>query len=89
MSSILSSVREGVFVHGRKYPSFGKHEYGLPIDEQELDRNDGQHQKFTMLQNDLYTAPVPDSVLEKAGSRVLDIGTGTGIWAIDVRIMIS
>ena len=85
MSSILSSVRRGVEENGRVYPSFGKYEYGMPIDEKELDRNDLQHHKYTVLLDDkLYIAPIPDSVLEEPGSRVLDIGTGTGVWAIDM-----
>ncbi|KYG40139.1 hypothetical protein M433DRAFT_254315 [Acidomyces richmondensis BFW] len=48
MSSILSSVRRGV-ENGRLYPSFGKYDYDMPIDEAELDRNDLQHFKFTLL----------------------------------------
>jgi methylase of polypeptide subunit release factors len=32
-----------------------------------------------ILDGELYRAPISDSV-----SRVLDIGTGTGIWAIDM-----
>jgi len=85
MSSILSSVRRGVEENGRIYPSFGKYDYGMPIDEKELDRNDLQHFKFTLLLDDrLYIAPIPDAALETSGSRILDIGTGTGVWAIDI-----
>src|ERR1700759_2500089 len=37
------------------------------------------HTKYTLTQGDkLYLAPIPKDV-----QRVLDIGTGTGIWAID------
>jgi SAM-dependent methyltransferase len=55
------------------------------MDERENDRNDLQHHKFTLLLNDkLYAVPIPDSQLNNHNSRILDIGTGTGIWAIDM-----
>jgi methylase of polypeptide subunit release factors len=38
------------------------------------------HHIFNMvLEGSLYRAPIPDNV-----SHVLDIGTGTGLWAIDM-----
>jgi ubiquinone/menaquinone biosynthesis C-methylase UbiE len=41
---------------------------------------DLQHQLFLMtFDNKLHLAPIPDERLQN----VLDIGTGTGIWAID------
>lgn len=33
-TSIASEIRRGIEENGRTYPSFGKNEYGLPIDEQ-------------------------------------------------------
>lgn len=85
LSSILSEVRRGVEVAGRIYPAHGRHEYGMPMDEKEMDRNDLQHHKFTLLLNDkLYAAPIPDEQLNQHNSRVLDIGCGTGIWSIDM-----
>ena len=75
----------GVEENGRVYPSFGKYEYGIPIDEEEMDRNDLQHHKFfLLLDHKLYLAPIPDFVFEEPGSRILDVGTGTGVWAIDM-----
>lgn len=83
MTSVLSSVRRGVEENGRIYPSYGRHEYGMPVDEKELDRMDLQHHKFTLMLNDkLFIAPIDESRLQQASSRVLDIGTGSGIWAI-------
>ncbi|PVI04418.1 S-adenosyl-L-methionine-dependent methyltransferase [Periconia macrospinosa] len=85
LSSILSEVRRGVEVEGRIYPSYGKHEYGMPMDEKELDRNDLQHRKYTLLLGDrLYITPIPDERLSNSNARILDLGTGTGIWAIDM-----
>jgi SAM-dependent methyltransferase len=80
ISSIASDIRKGIIENGRVYPNFGKNMYGMPMDEQELDRNDFQHHKWLLLlEGKLFLAPIPDSV-----QRILDLGTGTGIWAIDM-----
>ena len=79
LTSISSSIRTGVLENGRTYPNFGKHEYGLPVDDAELDRNDLQHAKFTRLLNGLHQSPIGDDV-----QNILDLGTGTGIWAVDM-----
>ncbi|KAF1842294.1 S-adenosyl-L-methionine-dependent methyltransferase [Cucurbitaria berberidis CBS 394.84] len=85
LSSILSEVRRGVEIEGRLYPSYGKHDYGMPIDEKELDRNDLQHHKYSLLLKDrLFVAPISEEQLNTGNSRILDLGTGTGIWAIDM-----
>ena len=52
--------------------------YLLPNDESENDRLDMTHELcLLMLQRKLYLAPI------KNPQRVIDLGTGTGIWAID------
>jgi SAM-dependent methyltransferase len=62
-----------------KHTKEGK--YSFPNDEPENDRLDLQHHLFILtLDGKLYTAPIPK---EKSLHRVLDVGTGTGIWAID------
>jgi hypothetical protein len=51
----------------------------LPNDEQESDRLDILHAlMLQVLDGKLYLAPI-----SKTPQRVLDLGTGTGIWAID------
>jgi SAM-dependent methyltransferase len=78
ISSIASDIRRGIVENGRVYPNYGKNMYGMPMDEQELDRNDFQHHKWLLLLGGkLFLAPISDSV-----QRILDLGTGTGIWAI-------
>jgi SAM-dependent methyltransferase len=45
-----------------------------------MDRNDFQHCKFTLLMNNkLHLAPIVPSP-----QKILDLGTGSGIWAIDI-----
>ncbi|KAG5918430.1 hypothetical protein E4U53_004090, partial [Claviceps sorghi] len=51
------------------------------FDKIEQDRLDLQHHLFTLtLGGKLYEAPLD----ERQISRVLDAGTGTGIWATDI-----
>lgn len=51
----------------------------MPNDEPEQDRMDMQHQAFLLAsRNNLYFAPV------KSPKKILDLGTGTGIWAIEL-----
>ncbi|KAK3685218.1 S-adenosyl-L-methionine-dependent methyltransferase [Podospora appendiculata] len=78
-SSIASSVFKYEWKHGRRYHSYQAGSYSFPNDEREQERLDMIHHVFyRLLDNKLYLAPVdPD-----AGLRVLDIGTGTGLWAI-------
>ncbi|KAI5861052.1 S-adenosyl-L-methionine-dependent methyltransferase [Durotheca rogersii] len=67
-------------IQGRTYHS-EKHnsKYFTPNDEQQLQSVDITHHYLTVLCEDkLFLAPIPDDV-----QKVLDIGTGSGIWAID------
>ncbi|KAI0160888.1 S-adenosyl-L-methionine-dependent methyltransferase [Hypoxylon sp. FL1284] len=53
--------------------------YYIPIDNAEFSRLDKQHVVLTrLLDGDLFKAPIKDP------KRVLDVGTGTGIWAAEV-----
>lgn len=50
----------------------------MPNDESESDRLDMVHEMvLTMMHRKLFLAPI------KSPQRVIDLGTGTGIWAID------
>jgi len=80
-TSLASSILHYEYTNGRRYASHRSGTYLLPNDEQEQDRLDLLHHIFLLiLGGKLYDAPIPDSSLH----RVLDIGTGTGIWAIDL-----
>jgi hypothetical protein len=41
-TTISSYIRDGIEENGRKYAAYGKHAYGLPVDEREQERN-GKH----------------------------------------------
>ena len=74
--SIFSSIEE----NGRLYHSFPDGKYVLPNDEQEQERLDLQNHLFHLtLEGKLFLAPID----RKALHNVLDIGTGTGIWAVE------
>lgn len=80
LSSLASEVRQGVLENGRTYASFGKTLQGMPIDEKEQDRNDLQHAKFMLLLGGkLHLAPIASDP-----QKILDLGTGSGIWSIDM-----
>lgn len=79
LTSIASEVTRGTFENGRRYHSYGSAEYAFPNDDNEVERLDMQHLMMTaLMQNQLWWSPINPNPL-----RVLDIGTGTGIWACD------
>lgn len=79
-TSIASSIKNYVYENGRRYHAFREGEYLFPNDETEQARMDMLHHIYRLiLRGDLYKAPIPQSP-----RRILDIGTGTGIYAIDI-----
>ncbi|EEU34221.1 uncharacterized protein NECHADRAFT_96602 [Fusarium vanettenii 77-13-4] len=65
--------------NGRRYHAFREGAYFVPNDEEEQTRMDLVHHIYSLiLDGSLYLAPIGDHP-----QRVLDLGTGTGIWAID------
>lgn len=78
-TSISSSVRNYAFEHGRRYHKFREGRYQFPNDESEQEREDMKHAMIANLcGGKLHFAP-----LENPQS-IIDVGTGTGIWAIDI-----
>jgi SAM-dependent methyltransferase len=77
-SSILNYRRE----NGRTYHAYKDGKYVLPNDEAENERLDLQHNLFLLTLDDRLGLAPPNESNSKA-KHVLDIGTGTGIWAID------
>jgi len=80
-SSIRSSVFHYRFENGRRYHAFHDGEYLFPNDEEEQDRLALLHHMIDIiLDGRLHTAPLPSS---SSPQRILDIGCGTGLWAIE------
>lgn len=79
-TSLSSSVRDYLYENGRRYHRFREGRYNFPNDEPEQDREDMKHACVKMLcQERLHFAPLAEDV-----HTILDIGTGTGIWAIEM-----
>ncbi|CAI7665700.1 unnamed protein product [Penicillium viridicatum] len=78
-ASLLSDVKNYAYENGRRYHSYREGHYVLPNDEPEQDRQDLLHHVRNLVLNGrLFRAPLNNHI-----QRALDIGTGTGIWAID------
>ncbi|KAI5811884.1 S-adenosyl-L-methionine-dependent methyltransferase [Pyronema omphalodes] len=92
-ASLSSSMNQYIFEHGRRYHAYyGPDKYLMPTDEKEQerwnttlgmgtqrrDRLDLNHEILRMVWGDkLHESPLSEP------HRNLDIGTGTGIWAIN------
>ncbi|OLN96410.1 hypothetical protein CCHL11_00663 [Colletotrichum chlorophyti] len=76
-SSLSESIHAYRTLHGRTYTQ--KVDYWGPNDERQNEGLDVNHYWMTLFLGDkLFLAPIGDSP-----QAVLDIGTGTGVWAID------
>ncbi|KAF5020568.1 hypothetical protein F66182_7400 [Fusarium sp. NRRL 66182] len=79
LTSLNSSILNYKYENGRRYHAFRDGAYLVPNDDEEQDRMDlGHHIYRLLLGGKLYLAPIANDV-----KRVLDLGTGTGIWAMD------
>ncbi|KAK4448764.1 S-adenosyl-L-methionine-dependent methyltransferase [Podospora aff. communis PSN243] len=79
-ASVSSSILQYRTIKGRTYHSERHNsDYYAPNDERQNDSVDITHHYLTLLLGGkLYLAPIAKNI-----QRVLDVGTGTGIWAID------
>lgn len=79
-TSLSSSARDYLYENGRRYHRFREGRYNFPNDEAEQDREDMKHACVKMLCQKLHFAPIDERTVQN----ILDIGTGTGIWAIEM-----
>lgn len=78
-TSVGSSVYGHSYHKGRRYHKYRHGRYPIPNDETEQNREDMLHAMMLELTNGkLFFAPIDDHP-----QRILDLGTGTGIWAIE------
>ncbi|KPM42793.1 hypothetical protein AK830_g3750 [Neonectria ditissima] len=74
---VLIEIEHTELSNGRRYHAFRQGAYLVPNDEEEQERMDLVHHIYTLvLDGQLHLAPISENP-----QRVLDIGTGTGIWA--------
>ncbi|KAK3307401.1 S-adenosyl-L-methionine-dependent methyltransferase [Chaetomium strumarium] len=79
-TSVTSSVYAHTYENGRRYQHFKNGRYPIPNDDEELNREDMKHAMLLELcDGKLFYAPIGEHP-----QKVLDIGTGTGIWAIEM-----
>ncbi|KAH6888676.1 S-adenosyl-L-methionine-dependent methyltransferase [Thelonectria olida] len=79
-TSLSASILDYRKLHGRTYQNFNTGtEYWGPNDERQNEALDlTHHMLYIALDDKLFLAPIGENP-----QRVIDIGTGTGIWAID------
>ncbi|KAK0750830.1 S-adenosyl-L-methionine-dependent methyltransferase [Schizothecium vesticola] len=79
-ASLSSTIFQYRKLHGRTYHNFdgGEREYWAPNDAKQNEQLDINHHILSLaLEDKLFLAPLTNP------QEVLDIGTGTGIWAMD------
>ena len=82
-TSISSSIYAGYVENGRRYQTLREGEYWGPSDEKQFESMEVVHIVHLVLdskvKNPLFHAPISDNP-----HNILDIGTGSGIWAKEV-----
>ncbi|KAM6506777.1 hypothetical protein FALCPG4_018606 [Fusarium falciforme] len=79
-TTVSSSILEYRKIQGRTHRSSNSTDYWTPNDDGHVEAFDVAHEWLTMMLDDkLYKPPIGDNP-----QRILDIGTGTGIWAMSV-----
>lgn len=80
-ASLTSSVVDYPIEYGRRYHAYRPGSYKFPNDEFEMDRLDLAHAMMVKAMGSvLFRAPLKKDKVH----RILDIGTGTGIWAVEM-----
>ncbi|KAI8169875.1 Secondary metabolism regulator LAE1 [Colletotrichum sp. SAR 10_70] len=79
-TSLASGIQRHAFANGRRYHAYRDGRYPIPNDETEQNREDMKHAMVLELSDGkLFHAPIGDHP-----QKIIDLGTGTGIWAMEV-----
>ncbi|TDZ13654.1 Secondary metabolism regulator LAE1 [Colletotrichum orbiculare MAFF 240422] len=81
-TSLADSIYNYRLENGRTYHRYKDGKYFYPNDDRESDRLDLQHYQF-LLSLDGKLGLSPPNENDSQVKRVLDVGTGTGIWAVE------
>ena len=78
-ASLTSSIYDYRYQHGRRFNAYKPDTYFMPNDNEELQRMDLQYNAMSLVFDEkLHLAPLKDP------KRILDCGTGSGFWAIEM-----
>ncbi|KKY27372.1 putative sam dependent [Diplodia seriata] len=81
-TSLKSSIMNFHYENGRRYSAYKQGQYWGPNDEQQADQLDICHHICNLtMDGRLHLAPLDSQGPQKL--HVLDVGTGTGLWAVD------
>lgn len=82
--SLSAAMTDYPTENGRRYHAYQAGKYLMPNDQKEIDRMDLEHHiQLLQLDGKLYTCPLTDP------QEVLDLGTGTGLWPIEMADKVS
>ncbi|KAF8473219.1 S-adenosyl-L-methionine-dependent methyltransferase [Kalaharituber pfeilii] len=77
--TIVSGINNYRFENGRRYHAYAEGHYYAPNDDQQNQQLDIFHHVYALvLDGELYLAPIQNP------SRILDLGTGTGLWVMEM-----
>lgn len=83
-TSLKSSIMNYHYENGRRYSAYKQGQYWGPNDEQQADQLDICHHICNLtMDGRLFLAPLDDLDSKEPRKRVLDVGAGTGLWAVD------
>ncbi|CAG8975446.1 hypothetical protein HYALB_00004760 [Hymenoscyphus albidus] len=78
-TSIASSIRDYAFENGHRYHRFREGAYNFPNEDSEQEREVMKHTMVMNLCQRHHFAPIGPNP-----NNILDMGTGTGVWAIEM-----
>lgn len=81
-TSLRASILDYRVENGRTYHRYKDGKYTIPNDEREMERLDMQDELWA-ISMDFASGMAPPGQLDAEVGRVLDVGTGSGIWAIN------